>query len=264
MIKRIIIFSIIILLLSLIGISGYYIHKQISEENKQESIFNDLSKIIQVDEENSIEDNLVSNNDINNCNITTDNINTTIRLDELYKQNKDLIGWIKIDGTNIDYPVMQTKNNEEYYLHRNFYKEYSSYGTPFISSSYNIESSENMIIYGHHMNNMQMFGILEKYKNKEFYNTHKTIKLYTLNGIEEYEIFAVFKTTLYTSNTFKYYQNIELDTEAEYYNYISNCTEHSFYNTNIKPNYKNKLITLSTCEYSAKNSRLVVVGVLKE
>lgn len=250
MFKRVILLIFIILLVFLIGISSYFIYKQINEENKQESIFEDLYEIIQVDEENQIENNLVTNNAIN--------------LNELYKQNNDLIGWIKIDNTNIDYPVMQTKNNEEYYLKRNFYKEYSSYGTPFVPSSYNIDSSENMIVYGHHMNNMQMFGILEKYKTKEFYNNHKTIKLYTLDGMQEYEIFAVFKTALYRSDTYKYYQNIELDNKIDYDNFINNCIKRSFYNTGIKPEFKNKLITLSTCEYSTKNGRLVVVGVLKE
>ncbi len=248
--KKIIYFLVILLLIVLIAISSYFIYKQLKEENEQELIFDDLCKIIQEDEKNQAERNFVTNNDIN--------------LNDIYNQNNDLVGWLKIDDTNINYPVMQTKNNEEYYLRKNFYKKYSSYGTPFISASYNKDSSENMIIYGHHMNNMKMFGVLEKYKSVDFYNKHKIIKFYTLNNTQEYEIFSVFKTTLYQENSFKYYQNIELDTEAGYKNFINNCISRSFYNTGIKPEYKNKLLTLSTCEYSAKNSRLVVVGVLKE
>lgn len=248
--RKIIYFIIVLLLIALIVVSSYYIYKQLSEENKQESIFNELHEIIQVDEQNPTEDIVVENNDIN--------------LYELYQQNNDLIGWIKIDNTNIDYPVMQTRNDEEYYLKRNFYKNYSSYGTPFMASSCNINSSENIIIYGHHMNNLQMFGILEKYKSKDFYKEHRAIKFYTLDGLQEYEIFAVFKTALYQKNTFKYYQNIEFENEADYNNFINNCINRSFYKTGIKPVHKNKLITLSTCEYSTKDSRLVVVGVLKE
>jgi sortase B len=155
---------------------------------------------------------------------------------------------------------MQTKYNPEYYLKRNFYKEYSSYGTPFLAGECNLETSENLIIYGHHMQNSKMFGTLENYKSKEYYDNHKIINFYTLDDVEKYEIFAVFKTTLYQSNTFKYYQNIELDTEEDYLNFINQCCSLSFYNTNIIPEYKDKLITLSTCEYSAKNSRLVVVA----
>jgi sortase B len=244
--KRLLYFIVVILLIALIVISSYFIYKQLREEKEQESIFDDLHEIIQDNDENSSKDNLNANNDIN--------------LNELYNQNNDLIGWIKIDNTTIDYPVMQTKYNPEYYLKRNFYKEYSSYGTPFLAGECNLETSENLIIYGHHMQNSKMFGTLENYKSKEYYDNHKIINFYTLDDVEKYEIFAVFKTTLYQSNTFKYYQNIELDTEEDYLNFINQCCSLSFYNTNIIPEYKDKLITLSTCEYSAKNSRLVVVA----
>ena len=247
MMKKIVYFLIVILLIALIVISSYFIYKQIKEENEQESILKELNEIIQVDNENNLEDNLNSNNDIN--------------LTELYAKNNDLIGWIKIDNTSLNYPVMQTKDRPEYYLQRNFNKEYSSYGTPFLAEEWNLDTSENLIVYGHHMKNSKMFGILENYKKKQYYDNHKIIKFYTLDGeIKKYEIFAVFKTKLYESNTFKYYQNIELDSQEEYSEFIKKCCSMSFYNTGIIPNYKEKLITLSTCEYSAQNSRLVVVA----
>ena len=130
--KKIMYFLLIILLIVSIAISSYFIYKQLKEENEQETIFNSLSEIIQDDTENRLKDNLKSNN--------------YIKIQELYKENNDLIGWINIEDTNIDYPVMQTKKNEEYYLRRNFYKNYSSYGTPFLASSCNIDTSENLII----------------------------------------------------------------------------------------------------------------------
>ena len=111
--KKIMYFLLIILLIVLIAISSYFIYKQLKEENEQESIFNNLSEIIQDDTENRLKDNLKSNN--------------YIKIQELYKENNDLIGWINIEDTNIDYPVMQTKNNEEYYLRKNFYKKYLSF-----------------------------------------------------------------------------------------------------------------------------------------
>ena len=244
--KKIMYFLLIILLIVLIAISSYFIYKQLKEENEQESIFNNLSEIIQDDTENRLTDNLKSNN--------------YIKIQELYKENNDLIGWINIEDTNIDYPVMQTKNNEEYYLRKNFYKKYSSYGTPFLSSSCNIDTSENLIVYGHHMQNSKMFGELENYKKEDFYKSHKYINFYTLEADIKYEIFAVFRTTLYKNNTFKYYQNIELDNEEDYTRFINKCYELSYYDTGIKPNFKEKLITLSTCDYTTKNSRLVVVA----
>ena len=109
--KKIIYFLVTLLLIVLIAISSYYIYKQLREENEQESIFDDLCEIIQEDEKNQAESNFVTNNDIN--------------LNDIYNQNNDLVGWLKIDDTNINYPVMQTKNNEEYYLRKNFYKKYS-------------------------------------------------------------------------------------------------------------------------------------------
>lgn len=244
--KKIIYFLITLLLIVLIAISSYFIYKQLREENEQESIFDDLCEIIQEDEKNQAESNFVTNNDIN--------------LNDIYNQNNDLVGWLKIDDTNINYPVMQTKNNEEYYLRKNFYKKYSSYGTPFLASSCNIDTSENLIIYGHHMKNSKMFGELENYKKEDFYKKHKYISFYTLEADIKYEIFAVFRTTLYKNNTFKYYQNIELDNEDDYTRFINKCCELSYYDTGIKPNYKEKLITLSTCDYTTENSRLVVVA----
>lgn len=244
--KKILYFIIVILLISLIVISSYFIYKQLKEENEQESIFSELNEIIQIDSEKLVKINSEANEDIN--------------IDELYQINNDLIGWIKIDDTDINYPVMQNKNQPEYYLRRNFYKKYSSYGTPFLANECNLNASENLIIYGHHMQNKKMFGALENYKRKEFYEKHKEIIFYTLDNIQIYEIFAVFKTTLYKKDTFKYYQNIELNTEEAYLNFINKCCSMSLYNTNIKPNYKDKLITLSTCEYSEENSRLVVVA----
>ena len=246
MMKKIVYFIIVILLIALIVISSYFIYKQLKVEKEQESFFKELYKIIQVDNENNSKGNL--------------NPNRYINLTDLYAQNDDLIGWIKIDNTSLDYPVMQTKDRPEYYLKRNFNKEYSSYGTPFLAEECNLDTSENLIVYGHHMKNSKMFGILENYKDKQYYDNHKIIKFYTLDGIKKYEIFAVFKTKLYESNTFKYYQNIELDSQEEYSEFIKKCCSMSFYNTGIIPNYKEKLITLSTCEYSAQNSRLFVVA----
>ena len=139
MMKKIVYFLIIILLIALIVISSYFIYKQMSEENEQELIYKELHEIIQVNNENNSKDNLSPNNDIN--------------LTELYAENNDLIGWIKIDNTSLNYPVMQTKDRPEYYLKRNFNKEYSSYGTPFLAEECNLDTSENLIVYGHHMKN---------------------------------------------------------------------------------------------------------------
>ena len=105
-----------------------------------------------------------------------------------------------------------------------------------------------------------MFGELEKYKSKNFYENHRIIEFDTLSEKSNYEIIAVFKVVLYTSDAFRYYEFTKANDEKEYNNFISKCKEASFYDTGVQVNYKDKLITLSTCEYSSKNGRLVIVA----
>ena len=178
---------------------------------------------------------------------------------KIYEENKDIVGWLKIDNTTINYPIMQNINDPNYYLRRDFYKNYSSYGTPYMAKQCNL-NSDNIVIYGHHMKNNKMFGELEKYKSKDFYNNHKIITFTTLEKEYSYEIFAVFKTTVYTKNTFRYYENINFENKKMYNDFINICKDKSLYQTGIEIKDKEKLITLSTCEYSNKNSRLVIVA----
>lgn len=239
-IMRKIVYTIItILLISLVLISSYLIFKEKKQNEKQENTFEDLIEIVEENIENQEE--------------------RKIDINKLYEENKDIVGWLKIDNTTINYPIMQNINDPNYYLHRDFYKNYSSYGTPYMAKQCNL-NSDNIVIYGHHMKNNKMFGELEKYKSKDFYNNHKIITFTTLEKEYSYEIFAVFKTTVYTKNTFRYYENINFENKKMYNDFINICKDKSLYQTGIKIKDKEKLITLSTCEYSNKNSRLVIVA----
>lgn len=239
-IMRKIVYTIItILLIGLVLISSYLIFKEKKQNEKQENTFEDLIEIVEENIENQEE--------------------RKIDINKLYEENKDIVGWLKIDNTTINYPIMQNINDPNYYLHRDFYKNYSSYGTPYMAKQCNL-NSDNIVIYGHHMKNNKMFGELEKYKSKDFYNNHKIITFTTLEKEYSYEIFAVFKTTVYTKNTFRYYENINFENKKMYNDFINICKDKSLYQTGIKIKDKEKLITLSTCEYSNKNSRLVIVA----
>ena len=242
--KKIIKISIVILLIGIMLISSYFIYKNMQEDKEQEEIFEELENIVttnETDEEKEQQE---------------DNVN----LNKLYKINNDIVGWLKIENTNINYPVMQTKDRPDYYLRKNFYKEYSVFGTPYIDENCDIENGNNLIIYGHHINGNKMFGELENYKNEEYYNKHKFIKFYTLNEKAEYEIISVFKTTVYNDKGFKYYQYYNLEDEREFETFINKCKELSLYDTQKIAKYGDKLLTLSTCEYSQSNGRLVVVA----
>lgn len=182
---------------------------------------------------------------------------------DLYAQNNDFIGWIKIEDTVIDYPVMQSKNSPIFYLDHNFNKEYSRFGVPYIQENCSL-SSDNIIVYGHNMKNKSMFNELTKYKDKDFYNTHRYIQFDTLSEQRKYEVVCAFKTVAYADSSFKYYEFVNAETEEDFSAYIEKCQALSFYDTGVRAEYRDKLITLSTCEYSQNNGRFVVVAKLIE
>ena len=179
---------------------------------------------------------------------------------ELFLQNPDMVGWIKVEGTSINYPVMQTPNEPNFYLKHNFEKEYSDLGTPYVQEDCDIAASDNLVIYGHHIKGQKMFGALEEYKSQSFYEEHKTIQFDTLTQHNEYEVIAVFKTVAYSSEGFRYYDFVNAKNEDEFNAYVEKCRELALYDTGVTAEYGDRLITLSTCEYSAQNGRLVVVA----
>lgn len=171
-----------------------------------------------------------------------------------------MVGWISIAGTTVNYPVMQTPNDPNFYLKHNFEKAYSDLGVPYIQEDCDLAASDNLIIYGHHIKGQKMFGALESYKDKDFYEEHKSIQFDTLTEQAEYEIVAVFKTVAYSSEGFRYYDFVDAEDEKAFDEYVSKCKEFALYDTGVTAKYGDKLITLSTCEYSAQNGRLVVVA----
>ena len=182
---------------------------------------------------------------------------------ELYAQNSDFIGWRRIDGTGIDYPIMQSKDDPDFYLKHNFSKEYSRFGIPYMQENCGL-SSDNIIIYGHNIKSKSMFNELTEYKNKAFYTAHKYITFDTLDEQRTYEVIATFKTVAYSDSGFQYYDFVNANTAEEFDDYVAKSRALSFYDTGVAAEYGDKLLTLSTCEYSQKNGRLAVVAKLIE
>ena len=186
---------------------------------------------------------------------------------ELYRQNEDMVGWIKVEDTKINYPVMQSKDNPNFYLRHGFDKGYTVYGCPYVQENCDVDApSDNLVIYGHHMNDNSMFAGLMKYADKSFWEKHKTIQFDTLTEKGKYEVVAAFKTEVYTDspNSFRYYDFVNADTEDDFDAYIAKCKELALYDTGVTAEYGDQLITLSTCEYSRTNGRMVVVAKLLE
>lgn len=184
--------------------------------------------------------------------------------EDLYNENPDLIGWIKVEDTPIDYPVMQTFDDPTFYIHRDWDRNESTYGLPLIDARCTLESG-NIIIYSHNMKNGTMFGSLKKYNEKSFYEEHQIIEFDTIYEKAEYQIIAVLLAQVFydeepDENEFVYYNYIELGSKEEFQKYVDQVKERSLYDTGVTAEYGDSLITLCTCNYHVKDGRFLVVA----
>lgn len=238
---------------------SYYIVIPTIMYNKEENDLDEL-KTIKNTEIKNIDTN-ISNTNNDNTTTTSNNKKINSNYDKLKKINNDMIGWIKIDGTNIDYPVMYNKDNYDYYLNHSFYKTYSLTGVPFASKNYS-SSSNNILIYAHNIKGRTMFADLLNYNNKSFYNNNKYILFSDTNNEYKYEVISAFNSKVYYNDekVFKYYKLDYNLNEIEFLYYIDNIKKLSIYDTGISANYGDKLITLSTCNNIGEDGRFVLVA----
>ena len=193
----------------------------------------------------------------------------------LYAQNEDFVGWLRIEDTVIDYPVMQCIEDENYYLSRDFYGEENSNGCLILDndSTAGVGTREqeyangsvpstNLIIHGHTMKSGQMFGNLKLYQDKEYGMAHKIICFDSLYEKREYELIAVFYSQVYyqSDDVFKYYQFFQADTQEEFDDWYNNITNMSLYDTGVVAEFGDEFITLSCCAYHVEDGRFVVVA----
>lgn len=240
---------------ALFGTSAYFIFDHYRQAEQQAELYDNLADMVDSAAETEEE----GTEPI----LYTEEKTVLPEIAELYQQNSDLAGWIRIEDTNINYPVMHTPDNSDFYLKHGFDKEYSDYGCPYVQENCDVqEPSDNVIIYGHHMKNGSMFADLEKFKSQDFWQEHKTISFSTVTDRYEYEIISVFKTFVYSDSpdSFKYYHFVNAETPEDFSAFADKCKKLSLYDTGVSAEYGDKLITLSTCEYSRTNGRLVVVA----
>lgn len=180
----------------------------------------------------------------------------------LYQKNKKLIGWLTIEGTGIDYPVMQTVNNE-YYLDHNFNQEYDKNGSIFLDAACDaVHRSTNLIVYGHHMKSGKMFGNLNSYSSKEYCEKHSIIRFDTIYERGTYQVMYVFRSRIYNEDevVFKYYQFIDAASDKEFDSNMKEMAALSLYDTGVTASFGDELLTLSTCDSSETDGRFVVVA----
>lgn len=181
----------------------------------------------------------------------------------LYSMYPDVVGWIKVDGTPIDYPVMQDTTGSDYYLNHNFEGKDDNKGAPFVDADSKIKPlDKNIVIYGHNTRDGSMFGDLDYYLDEKFYKKHPTISFDTIYDTGTYQIVAVVKTHVRSNNEsgFRYYYFRNYENRGEFQELLDFISENRIYDTGEYLSYGDSMIMLSTCEYTVENGRLVVIA----
>ena len=270
--KRIIGICLIIVFSVSAIVSGRLFWKEYRDAKASEETFSSLAGLVQDTEQNGGEDGSTGDG-TDTTGIGTPDSDAVLSDEEmvaeeaakayekygaLYEQNNDFVGWIQIDGTNINYPVMQTPDNPDYYLKHSFENTWSDYGVPYLDEACVIGRSNNLVIYGHHMSNGSMFCDLELYSDQAFCMDHPVIRFDTLSSFGEYEVIAVFR---YNTNqeTFRYDREVNMD-ETRFSWFMEQVHARELFSTGKDASFGDQLLTLSTCEYTYKNGRLVVVA----
>ena len=180
----------------------------------------------------------------------------------LAAENPDCVGWLSIDGTAVDYPVMYTPDDPEYYLHRAFDGSHAASGVPFVGAGCTMQDN-NLLLYGHNMKNGTMFADLTRYEDATFRQAHPEIELQTANGAAYYQIIAAFATRIYTEETpdvFRYYRFGGALDETQFTAYLAGLHAMDSRMSVNAAAYGDTLLTLSTCSYQTKDGRYVVVA----
>ncbi len=212
-------------------------------------------------EKNIVDENIVTNKDEKEFKIGK--TERMLKLEELQKANSDIIGWLEIEGSNINYPVLQGVDND-YYMEHDYQKKYTMVGSIFLDKDYGWEpASSNLLIYGHNIKNGTMFQNLLNYTEKSYYEQHPTIRFTTNKEDVYYEIIAAFPSRVYNKSdkdVFRYYHFINAQNEEEYNEFVENAKKASIYDTGKTAVYGEQLMTLSTCAYHVADGRFAVVA----
>lgn len=218
--------------------------------NKTEENFNNIADSIHIKNNTIIsQDNkeVIKNKEIENVN-------------NLINQNENMFGWIYIEDTNIDYPVMKS----EEYLYKDFNGNYSLSGTPFIDKNFKLDDNNIDIIHGHNMNNGTMFNNLLNYQDETFFKEHNNIKLYTKDSEKIYEVYAIIKLNITNKEDLKFYSKIDIENEKDFENYIKKIDKRVILKSKNIPKDKSNIIALSTCDNKNEENRIVLIGIEKD
>lgn len=251
--------AVILVIIFMIGINYY---KNYVDEQHYLGIENNLKEIIKVNQKKTEEENPLDVIEPGDEDLTTTTTTTTTVYDIQYEKvfstlqeiNKDTVGWLTVNNTRIDYPVVQAKDND-YYLRRDYYQNKNRHGWIFMDYRNNPdELNENTIIYGHNLANQTMFGTLRYALNSYWYkkSANQIITFNTPNENMKFQIFSIY--TIPTTND---YLDITFPTTDAYQTYIDLVKGRSIYDFNIEVTTDDKILTLSTCA-NGNDKRLVI------
>ncbi len=210
------------ILICVLLFSGYKIFTKLQEYRKADAVYNDIR-----DKANETDDKSI----------------------ELSKINPDYIAWIKVENTNIDYPVVQSEDNE-YYLTHDFNKNYLASGSIFMDYRNDFENDKSILIYGHHMRNKTMFGEVLNFKKEEFFKENNLITIEYKGKTYTYEVFSTFVADLSKDNL-----KVSFDDDEDYQDYIDYLKDRSLFDSDIEVSTNDRIITLYTCSYEFKGAR---------
>ena len=218
--------------------------------------FNDKKQVLK-------ESKLLNTIEVDETKITEEKTERMLQMEELQKQNSDIVGWVELEGTNISYPVMQGEDNE-FYMKHNYLKEENTYGSLFLDKDYDWNNkSSNLLIYGHNMQDGTMFHDLLNYADEQYYKKHPTVRFTTAEEDAQYDIISAFRSRVYyksEKNVFRYYYFVNPKNEEEYNEFVENAKKSSLYDAGKTAEYGDNLITLSTCAYHTEDGRFAVVA----
>ena len=235
-------------------VSGFILAKELIERQMDADNFDKLTHLAMMNTSGAKEV---------NQNIVSEGTNLTAQGDKehtrnislLQKENADCIGWLYIEDTRVNYPVMHTPEDPEKYLRLNFYGEYSVSGVPFMDGTCHM-TDMHIMIYGHNMRNDTIFGDIVEYTDHKYRDAHPFIEFETINGCTTYEVFSV--AIIDVSD--EWYFSNPADTPESYAEKIAYIQKMDLYNTAVTPEYGQQLLTLSTCYGRDDDTRLIVVA----
>lgn len=255
--KRIYVRIIFFFFFLLFLLSAYMIVSQWSDSRKQEQAFDELINIV----EHQRTDNLQQEEQPDGKK-QEENGQMQNGYEILHEQNPDLFGWIEVKDTSLNYPVMHTPDDPDYYLRRAFDKTNSQSGVPFLDGACFVGCG-NYLIYGHNMKNGSMFAAVLSYAKEEFWKEHPVIRFDTLYETGSYEVLAAFYSKVYEqedTDVFRYYRYTDLREQDVFYDYIEQAKAAALYETGVAAEYGDQILTLSTCSYHTENGRFVVIA----